>query len=300
MLSPFMTSMSKIPTIKKVETILPVAQKTAHVTPLLVGDDLSLRSSLTSPIGYDREMVKMLHQHSEFVEQDTNIKYPLNKFNSELSNIDKISLLWALYKSTYDILGSENRTFRCPKRECNNEFKDTIYLDDLIHDDTYILWDQEKPFYEFFHVIPVKYEDFTYEFLTRLPSILDNNRLLGMISIEILQNNLNTIGAIFTRPQQMALLTKAIRVNNSKDIDFQTVETDKLEEILLSFQNYVPHIVSEEFFKRYSEVFDKYVPKYYKDMSCPVCGHNFKFEADLELEFFRRSFGLKTLMEPLS
>lgn len=290
-ISPFLDAVTKINSVKKVETILPIARKVAHVTPLLVGDDLSLRTSLTSPVGYDREMIQILYNHHEFVEEDKNVKYKYQQFCQEVSNIDKISLLWALYRSTYDTLGSKDRKMTCPKDGCKSEFTNTIYLEDLVHEDTYFPWAEELQFHEFVHPIIVNYEaggqTYVYEFLTRLPSIQNNNQLLSMISIDVLQKNLEAIGSIFTKPQQMSLLTKAIRIS-STDGSVPTAETADLTEMLMAFQNHIPYIVSEEFFDKYNEQFSKYIPKYYKELECPMCKHKWTMNVDIELEFFRR------------
>jgi len=306
-ITPFMDAASKVKGIKKVQVVLPIARKSGNVTTLLVGDDLALRSSLTSPVGYDREMIQLLHKHTEFIEDSGNIQFPYAKFCQEISNIDKLSLIWGIYKSTYDTLGGE-RSFTCPKEECKHEFKDIIHLDDLIHEDTYVPWDKtmmiksgegedateqecEVPFHQYSHTVVIEYDNFVYEFAARLPSIQNNNIVLGRISIDVLQQNLEKIGSIFTRPQQMALLTKAVRLS-AKDNSFAPAETSNVDEILASFQTSIPFVVAEEFFVKYGEEFDKYVPKYYKKMACPICGNTFDHNVDLEIEFFRRSLGL--------
>jgi len=57
----------------------------------------------------------------------------------------------------------------------------------------------------------------------------------------------------------------------------------------MAFAEYIPHIVSESFFKQYRDKFDKYYPKFYTNVTCPSCGNSMKFQLDLEIEFFRRS-----------
>lgn len=291
-ITPFLDAASSISGIKKVEAYLPIVGKSVQITSLTVGDDLSLRSSLTSPVGYDRDIIQILHAHTEFVEEERNVQYPLQKFCQQISNIDKLSLLWGLYKSTYDTL-SDEKEFICENKECGHKFREVIYLDDLIHEDTYTLWDKVDesgnvvPFYNYAYEIQVIYQDYVYEFATSLPSIQNNNRILSKISIDVLQQNLEKIGTIFTRSQQMALLTKAVRLSG-KNNQIQPAETDSLEEILITFQNHIPFTVGEEFFEKYSSEFDKYVPKYYKILRCPLCGNTFNYNIDLEVEFFRR------------
>jgi hypothetical protein len=289
MLSSFLKAAEAIAGIKKQEVPLPIAQKQAIVTPLRVGDDLSMRSSLTSPVNYDREMTRMLYDHSEVVlsEGATPVKENFERFCATLSNIDKICLIWALYKTTYETLGQ--RAFKCDKENCKAEFKKEILLESLIQEDTFTIWDEVIQFYDFVFPIEVEYEGFVYVFETRLPSIRDNNRLLSNLSIDALQNNLNQTGALFTRREQMTLLSKSVAIKK-KGMDVEPdKKTESMQDMLFAFTNYVPHIVSEDFFKQYREKFDKYYPKFYTDVNCPACSSQIRFQIDLEVEFFRRS-----------
>ena len=301
MLSSFLKAAEAIAGIKKQEVPLPIAQKQAIITPLRVGDDLSMRSSLTSPVNYDREMTRMLYDHSEVIlsEGAVPVKENFERFCATLSNIDKICLIWALYKTTYETLGQ--RSFTCGKENCKSEFKREILLDSLIQEDTFTIWAEDKSFYDFIFPIEVDYEDFTYLFESRLPSIKDNNRLLSNLSIDALQNNLNQTGALFTRREQMTLLSKSVSIlRKGASPDNETPRTENMQEMLMAFTNYVPHIVSEDFFKKYRDKFDKYYPKFYTNVNCPACGDEIKFQIDLEIEFFRRSlFGRGESVEEL-
>jgi len=290
MLSSFLKAAEAIAGIKKQEVPLPIAQKQAIVTPLRVGDDLSMRSSLTSPVNYDREMTRMLYDHTEVIlsEGAVPVKENFERFCATLSNIDKVCLIWALYKTTYETLGQ--RSFKCDKDNCKAEFKQEILLDTLVQEDTFTIWEEEKQFHEFVFPIEVEYEGFVYIFESRLPSIKDNNRLLSNLSIDALQNNLNQTGALFTRREQMTLLSKSVSIiKKGMSIDNETPRTESMQEMLLAFTSYVPHIVSEDFFTKYRDKFDKYYPKFYTNVNCPACGNQVKFQIDLEIEFFRRS-----------
>lgn len=290
-MSPFMNQLSKLTDIKKTMTALPIIQKQANVTPLVVGDDLALRTSLTSPVFYDREMVKLLHNHIEFLEENEERKVNFGKFSRETSNIDKLSLLWALFKATYETLGKRN--FTCENTNCDNNknpFQHEVLLDDIIHDDTFTVWEEEEPFYKFRHQIDIPYERLVYQFSSKLPSIHDNNRILSTMSNEALQTNLDSLGTVYSRAQNMGLLVDAIQIVGNKDNqEFQPIQTDNIQEILMALNSYIPYQVSEGFFKEYNKTFDKYLPKFYKTVECPGCGKEVKNDFDLEVEFFRRS-----------
>jgi hypothetical protein len=286
-LSEFLKAVEAVGNIKKQEVPLPIARKTAVVSPLRVGDDLALRSSLTSPVNYDREITRLLYQHTEFMSNDQLTKENFELFCATTSNIDKICLIWAMYKTTYETLG--RRTFKCNKENCQTEFKEEILLDRLIQEDTFLEWEEDQPFHEYIFPIEVSYDNFLYVFESRLPSIRDNNRLLSNLSIDVLQNNLNSIGSIFSRSEQMALLTKTLMLKRKEANNETAPKTDNMQELLLAFKNYVPHVVSEDFFEKYRNKFDKYYPKFYTMIKCPSCNNEIRFQIDLEIEFFRRS-----------
>jgi hypothetical protein len=285
-LSDFMKAAQAISNIKKQEVPLPIAKKTAVVGTLRVGDDLSLKTSLVSPVNYDREMSQLIHSHTEFSEAGELQNLNFDDFCALMSNLDKMCLIWALYKTTYETLGQ--KTFKCEKDQCKHEHKVDIALDDLVHEDSFVVWEEDAPFYEFVFPINIPYEGFIYGFDSRIPSIRDNNRLMSNLSIDNLQSNLNQTGSVFTKTEQIALLTKSMSIKKASDPNSAT-KTDSMQEILTALQNYVPHIVSEIFFKEYSEKFDKYYPKFYTNIVCPRCQNKTEFNVNLEIEFFRRS-----------
>jgi hypothetical protein len=300
-ISPFLKAAEAVSEIKRQETILPISQKIGIVSPLRVGDDLALRSSLTSPVNYDRDMVKLLYNHTQLVLQEgaAPVKENFEKFCATLSNIDKICLIWALYKSTYDTLGVRNIT--CDNENCKSKFKEEILLDDLIQEDTFTVWEEEQPFYEYIYPIEIKYDNFIYLFESRLPSIRDNNRLMSNLSIDALQTNLNQTSSLFTRREQMTLLSKTVSIRKKgEQLNDETPKTSDMQEMLMAFTNYIPHNISEDFFAAYRDKFDKYYPKFYKNIKCPQCNKILKFQIDLEIEFFRRSiFGRREGVEEL-
>lgn len=289
----FLDVVSNMARIKITETTLPIARMAANVSALTTGDDLSLRTSLLSPVNYDKELCKLLLKHSEFIVNDQPAKLGYSEFVDNISNIDKLMLIWALYKSTYDNLTDE-RELTCKNTECNEKFKVTITMDDLIHEDSITIWDKIDeennpiPFTTYRYVISVETGDAVYDFNTKLPSVGENNKMLNMVSTDVLQSNLQNLGTIFSKPQHMTVLVDAVRLS-SKSGKFETVETNNVNEILMTFTNYLPFQVSEKFFEKYSEHFDKYVPNFYYNAECPYCKNKFKHYEDLELNFFRKS-----------
>lgn len=290
--SPFLDTLNTI-TVKKTETVLPIARMTAQMGPMVTGDDITLRTSLVSPVNYDRDLCKILLKHAQFIVENEEINLNYNDFTNQISNIDKLSMLWGIHKSTHENL-SDEREITCPEESCQEKFKVTIPMDELIHDDTYTIWEKQDsegndiPFYTYRFPIALEHGDIIYEFNTKIPSIGDNNRMLSMISTETLQYNLNNIGSTFSKSQHLTLLTDAIRIS-SKSQSFESVETSNINEILLTCQNYLPFQVADKFFKEYGDHFDEFIPSFYYNAECPVCRKAFPYNVDLELEFFRTS-----------
>lgn len=289
MLSNFLKVAQEVSSVRRQEVPLPIAKKVAIVSPLSVGDDVALRTSLVSPVNYDREIIKLIYNHTEIYNSDGKLfKEKLETFTSTISNIDKICLIWGLYKSTYDTLGT--RIIRCDKENCKTEFKEDITLDSLIQEDSFVPWEESIPFYEYVYPIEIPYDKFIYLFESRIPSIRDNNSLLSTLSVDVLQHNLQTTGSVFSRAEQMTLLTKSITIATREGNNVQELSSTKnLQEILLAFKEYIPHVVSEGFFDLYTQKFDKYYPKFYTNLTCPGCNSPVRFEIDLEVEFFQRS-----------
>ena len=283
--TPFLDAINKIKSIKATETLLPISKKRCIVSSLLVGDDLALRTSTMSLVAYDRELIKILHNHTEFIEDEKNVRPSYDKFVKELSAFDKLSLLWGLYKSSYDVLDN-NRTIRCQNKMCKAEFQNKILMDELIHEDTYTFWEEELPFYEYRFPIEINYNGAVLEFYTKTPSVKDTNSLLGHLSNSDVQRNLDTTGEMYTKSQYMALATAGVRTYDPNTQ--MTQQTESLQEILMSFEK-LPYVIYEEFFDKYNTRFSKYDPKFYKKVECPECGFGFDYKINLEVEFLYRS-----------
>lgn len=287
-ITPFLDTMRTISSIKKTETILPIVQKTVYITPLVVGDDLALRTTLVSPTGYDRELMKLLVHHLEI--KDHKGPIDIDNLCMNISNIDKLSMIWALLKSTYENF-AENEEVEC---SCGKKMKINIDVEELIHEDTYTLWDKVDennniiPFTQYTHPIQITKDDVIYIFQSKLPSIQDNNNLLALVPTDQIQYNLENIKSLFDQTLNVGLVTNSIRIE-SKNNSFEPIGTDNINEILLSLKQFIPNGVAKEFFKQYEDHFNKYAPKYYKEFKCIKCGKMNKYFVNLENSLFRKS-----------
>lgn len=283
----FLNQALSIQKVKKVEIPVPIIRQMAVVTPLVVGDDLGLKSTISSPQNYDNEICQLLFKHLNSMTDGENDTKPanFNDFLVNLSNIDKICLLFGVYKVTYKTFG--NKTITC--RSCKNKFKEEFNADDLVHDDTFAFWDKEQPFTGYTYEFSIDDGDYTYIFGAKLPSMRDHNIVLSFISPEDIQKNIDGVGNLFAAPQQMALLTRYIKIGK-KDQDPQSyISTNNLQEILITYESAIPKFMQTEFFKKYNEHFENYQPKFYKQLVCPHCETSQERRVNVELEFFRRS-----------
>ena len=101
-LSDFLTVAKKISSIRETEIFLPIALKRAHMPALMTGDDTMLRTSVVSPVGYDRELIDLFSKKLKVLEEDgTFKKYSFLDLSNQVSNIDKLLMLYGLYDATY-------------------------------------------------------------------------------------------------------------------------------------------------------------------------------------------------------
>lgn len=261
--------------------LLPIARKNSVVTPFLLGDHHVLKTAVLSPQNYDREMVKCLYKHTQIIEDGQEIKVKYEDLISQMSNIDKVCLLWACYKSTYENLGI--REVACEK--CKEKAKYKITLDELIQPDSLTVWDESlPPFYEYVYPITISYDEYEFVFEASIPTIQKYNLILGMISIEKIKNNLES-GSVLSGSEELAILIKRIVIKKS---GAEITKSDNTQEILTVLDCAIPTSVAEDFQEQYKKAFDKYSPKFYTHLSCNACKHSTKYTVDIETEFFRR------------
>jgi len=285
----FLQIAQSIRDIKKTEVVLPIARKSAMVTPFLLGEHEVLKTAILSPQNYDRELIKILHKHQVTVEKDDDghiineQKLEFDDFISKISNIDKVMLLWACYRSTYENIGT--RKVKCPK--CNTEANYKITLDELIQEDSLLLWDNPSiPFYDYIYTIEAEYDIYTYVFESRIPTIKRYNSVLGMIPIEKIKENLES-NNVLSRSEELSMLTTQIVIKKNKE---EIARTNNIQEILVFYNTSLPSSVSEEFQEKYNQRFEKYLPKLYTYLTCANndCKNETKYPVDIETEFFRR------------
>lgn len=314
-------ALKQINRIRRKEIVLPIARREVVVSPLSVGDDLILKTALISPVKLDKELMYLLWQHTEFwvPNNDVQVEQPESKdgvqmppmrgrkkkfksqeedeksgghytrlkeqeFYNTISYFDKLVLIWGIYNVTYGTLGTQ--TIKC---SCGNEFEAEVVVDDTMHEDSMVLWEEDKPpFNKYTETIELPLNnEYMLEFAVCIPSMADFNRLLGLVPTNEIQNNLETIRSEFNTEQLMTLYTKRMSVYK-KDKPEEKITSSSTSQILSSIRDCLNIDTATEFFKQYAEKFNKYNISFYTLNKCPVCGEEIKTTIDFEYQFFRK------------
>jgi DNA-directed RNA polymerase subunit RPC12/RpoP len=286
-----LSKLSSLNKLKVREVYCPVSKVSVHTTPLTVGDDLSLRTMISSPEFYDREIASLIYKHATFPEFPNRPSF--DQFIDMFSSFDRRLMLYGIYSSTYKVLAED--TIKCSN--CGNEFKDKIKSEEIIDPESYQQWDKEKSFKEYFLEVPVDInpdEDNTINhlvFITAIPSIRDNFNVLSLTSPDQIQYTFEKTGQILTRAQELTLVTKAIRlestVNGQQEID----HIADIESKYRAISEYITSDVVIDVVSKYNEEFDKYSPSFGKKYTCSNCGHEFSYGVNIESHLFRQFFG---------
>ena len=280
------SALEKLKKIKQRETTCPILKQRAMTTPLMTIDDMTLKTTISSPDLYDLELTKLIFSHSVF--PDLAEQPNFDQFINNLSYIDRKFLIWGIFASTYNTLGTLQIT--CPY--CKNEFSDEIKAEQLIQSDTVKVWDKEQPFNEYF--ITVTYECnveglFKIEFDLGFPNIAKHLSVMKLISADKLKDNFAKFGTLFSKSEELAVVTRMIRVYTSpEDIDPQRYIT--IPQIHQVIVNFLTMDISDFVLNEYDKHFVEYVPTFKKPYTCSECGNDFDYIADPEASLYRQFF----------
>lgn len=280
-------TLGNISKLKQREVYCPISNLKALTTPLLASDDLVLRTTISSIDTYDFELIKLIYKHVSFPDLEASGQvFNLNSFMSKLSHVDKQVILWGIFASTYGTLGEQ--TLTCT--HCNHENVSDIKLDDLIHDDSFVVWSEATEFTDYIFPISkiVNIENiYALTFNTSLTNIKQHLDILSLISSTKLKENFKKSGAMFSRSEELATVTRNIVVHNSAE-DNDPAIFSTVNEIQTIISKFIPLDMIDEILKSYSEKFDIYAPNFYKEILCAGCGKQFKYTTDIEFSLFKR------------
>lgn len=274
--------------IRKRQVFCPVTKISIHTSPLTVGDDLSLRTMITAPDLYDRELAALIYDHCEF--PDFEKRPTFDQFITALSVFDRKSILWGIFSSTYDKFEEQNIT--CPN--CKLEFKDTIRSVDLLNPDFVTIWDKEQNFADYHLDVPVEVNDEDtgikdISFSIGIPSIKHHFDVLKLVSPQKMKDNFDKFGQILSRTEELVLVTKKIDIHSIGTTE-DSVVTDTISgigDIHKAVNNYITFDIVNDVVAKYNETFTKYNPVFKKKYECTSCAFEFDYNVDIELALFR-------------
>jgi hypothetical protein len=280
-------NLGNISKLKQREVFCPIAGLKAITTPLLASDDLVLRTTISSVDTYDFELIKLIYKHSSFPDLDLAGKsFNINTFLSNLSHIDKQVLIWGIFASTYGTLGEQKLI--CT--ECKHENFENINLNDLIQEDSFVLWNESSPFIDF--VFPItKIVDveniYALLFNTSLSTIKQHLDMLNLLSSATLKENFEKSGVMFSRAEELSAVTRSIIVYKTVDDQDPMIFTT-VKDIHTAIANFIPLNMIDEILESYGEKFNSYAPKFKKTIVCNGCGKDFTYTTDIEFSLFKR------------
>jgi len=280
-----LSRLEKSKSIRSRQIFCPVANLRAMVTPLTVNDDLTLKTMVSSPDLYDKELAILIYNHTDFPDL-TGEKLSFDQFIETLSDFDKKSILWGIFDATYRTLGNTNIT--CPK--CKNKWESEILSKDLVSADTIkAQWDKELPFndYSISIDIPVGMEDLIkFTFNISIPTIKKHLDVLKLISVDEMKDNFNKFNSIVSKPEELCLITKNIEIFGDDENTPEEV-INNVFEIHSIVKNFITLDVVNELVDSFDTEFSNYNPSFKKDLQCKNCGHSFDMPVDIEVALFR-------------
>ena len=275
---------------KKTEGGLPICKMSCQVVPFLTGDDLALRTSVTQPDGYDKDLNQLLCEKTKFFNPETKEyqRITLDQFKKNLSIYDRKSLLYMAQSITYETLGKRNIT--CPKSSAEGNphtFEREVFYNECQQEDTFKVWDKEKPFTEYTYPIECKFGEFNFVFNTKLPSLERSADILSYVDIAAMQRNFRTEGTPLSRANRIALYSDSIELYKDYETENKQV-AHSMQEIMAFTERSLPLTIAQKVLTEYDKHFGIYEPKFYVKMKCPICGHEFDYILDTEWELLFR------------
>lgn len=270
--------------VKQREIYCPMMKARAVTTPLMTIDDLSLRTSITSPDLYDQELSQLIFKHTTFPE--TTDKISFQQFIDHASYIDRQVLIWGIFASTYGTLGKLEIT--CP--HCGFKHTDEITAEQLLQDDSLTVWEKEVPYNEYILNVPYIADLpnlYKLEFHTNVPTIRQHLEILRLIHPDKLRENYQKFGTILSKPEELSSVTRCLKMYKSVD-DQTPTQWTSTPDIHMVISDYITLNIADDILEKYNDHFNKYVPKFKKPYTCENCQNFYNYVADPEVVLFRQ------------
>lgn len=272
--------------IKQQEVYCPMANLRAINTPLLASDDLMLRTTISAVDTYDQELTILLYKHTNFPTLSGNLD--IEGFMNCLSYFDRQVLLWGIFASSYETLGKQ--TIECPK--CQKTWENEVFAKDVIQEDSLHPWEKDIPFNQYLFPVPLKVDNVEgidrLIFYTSIPTITQHLEVLNLIPGQKLRDNFEKFGAILSKTEELASVTRKIEFYTSEDLEEIPTTWSSPRDVHMVISQYILLNMVDDVLTQYNDHFKKYVPNFKKPYVCKDCGHKFDFNVDIEIGLFRR------------
>jgi len=312
-----LAKLQRMKAIRQRQVFCPVSKLRAITSPLTVNDDLALKTMVSSPDLYDRELAVLIYTHTDFPDVPTE-KPSFDEFIENISDFDKKSLLWGIYDSTYQTLGKHNVT--CPK--CKAKSEETVLAKDLVQPDTFKgVWDKELDFNNFNYPVNIEIGDVEiskFVFNIAIPSIKKHLDVLKLVTTDDMKSNFNKFNSIVSKPEELTLITRSIEIYSPPEevvstdedaiLDPSVVQTTpapapataetpvkqvpddiitNVYEIHTIIKDFVTLDVINTVIDAFDEQFAKYNPSFKKIITCKECQNVYDLPIDVEVSLFR-------------
>lgn len=272
--------------VKQQEIYCPTANLRAINTPLLASDDLMLRTTVSAVDTYDQELTILLFKHTTFPTMKNQLD--IEGFMNCLSHLDRQVILWGIFASSYETLG--NQSIECP--HCGKEWDDEVTAKEIIQEDSLVPWEKEVPFNEYLFPVSINVEGVEgidrLVFYTSIPTIAQHLEVLNLIPGQKLRDNFEKFGAILSKTEELASVTRKIELYATNDPEEKPSIWASPRDVHMVISQYVLLGMVDNVLDQYNTHFEKYVPNFKKPYVCKGCGKKFDFNVDIEIGLFRR------------
>lgn len=279
--------------VNQKEVFCPITKLRAVVSPLLVGDDLDLRTMIVSPDIYDEVLTQLIYKRTTFVinNEQENIPQSYDEFITMIPSIDRQVLTWGIINSTYNTIGEQ--TIICNNNDCRHQWKDIIKIDDTMRTDSIKIWDKDQPFNEYFHIIDFNFDNESVDisklsFKTGLPSILKLINVIKSLTPNEIKEQIDKFGTLLTRKHELiSMVVEASIYDRKGNLKAAISDVDNLFQL---FTEVITSKIGRKLEVEFKDHFSPYSVKFGKHYKCPKCETEFNFPVDPETELFSNFF----------
>ena len=253
----------------------------AEMEPLTGKDDLTIKTSKTSIIAFNRMMNKFLFNRGIY----HGIEFSnLDDFESKITTQDKEILVALLLDASYTKL--PKRTAYCP--ECGELTEYDLTIADIFSNPATKIpvWDYDEPVYE--KIFSETMFDGVLTVNVKAPTEAKKNSIYDSMTIDNIRKNLIEKGDMMDSTDTLMMFIDSLVIKHGK-------ETFELKNPVTEVRPYLdnaPLEIHDAINDYINETFNKYIVDFKAPVVCDKCGHKFDQSISPESEFFRKAFSI--------